>query len=214
MKLDILNPHVMKIIISARGVDSINAISKRIGLSYGWTHRWVEELEDIGVFEKTRSRLRLKEDNLFYTRVLDFVKINFRDDVSFHYSVLSLFGVKYCFTKTDAVFVWTNGGYNIARYRDHYPIFIKLRREDKDVFRDYCRKLEFSTNPVKGIYYFVDLMGEFKVTYHKGVPVDGLDDTINFMRENIYNFESALEMIQKMYKKDLGVKYAEVAGHV
>lgn len=214
MELDVLNPHVMKIIISARGEDSINAISKRIKLSYGWTHKWVEELTHIGVFEKTRSKLILNDDNPFYTRVLDFVKENFREDVSFHYSVLSLFGVKYCFTKTDAVFIWTNGGYNIARYKDHYPVFIKLRREDEQIFGYYCKKLSLGAKPAKGIFYSAELMDDFKVVYHKGVPVDRLEDAIGFMKGNIYNFEPALEMIQKMYKKDVGVKYAEVTGYV
>ena len=214
MEIEILNPHVFRIVISARDEDSINALSKRIGLSYGWTYHWVKKLVEVGTFKGTRTKLFLNKDNPFYIRVLDFIRENFRDDVSFHYSVLPLFGVKYCFTKTDAVFVWTNGGYNISRFKDYYPIFIELNEPDQRVFESYCKKLDFKTNSRKGIFYSVELSDDFKVTYHKGVPVDSLEDTIKFMKDNVYNFEPALEMVQNFYKKKLGVKYAEVGANV
>lgn len=214
MELGTLNPYVIKILISARDEDSINAVSRRIGLSYGWTHHWAKKLMKEGVFKGTRTKLFLNKDNRFYARVLDFIKENFKDDVSFHYSVLSLFGVKYCFTKTDAVFVWTNGGYNISRFRGYYPIFIKLRESDKKIFEDYCKKLDYNINSKKGIFYSVEILKDFEVTRHRSVSVDSLEDTIRFMKDNVYNFEPALEMIQNAYKKDLGVKYAEVASNV
>ena len=44
MNINTINPHVIKILISVRENDSISSISKRIGLSYGWTHKWVVEL--------------------------------------------------------------------------------------------------------------------------------------------------------------------------
>lgn len=214
MDIGILNPYVAKIIISSRDEDSINAIAHRIGLSYGWTYNWVKKLADVGVFRETRTKLFLKQENPFYNRVLGFVKENFRDDVSFHYSVLRLFGIKYCFTKTDAAFVWTDGGYNIARYSGHYPIFIKLAESDEETFRGYCRKLGLKISSGNGIFYSIELLKDFKVAEHKGVPVDSLEDTIAFMKENIYNFEPALEMVQDLYKKKLGVKYAEVVSNV
>ena len=39
--------------------------------------------------------------------------------------------------------------------------------------------------------------------------VESLDTTIKFMKENAYNFEPALEMIDEMYCKGLGIKYRE-----
>src|SRR3990172_9035085 len=113
MKIELLNPYVIKILISLRKEDSISSISKRIGLSYGWTNKWVGEL--------------IKE------RILNFIKENL-NDVNFYYSVLNLFGIEYCFTKTDAVYVWTEGRYNIARYKEFYPIFVKIQRKDYPIF--------------------------------------------------------------------------------
>lgn len=210
MKLEILNPHTLKIIIAARKRDSIRAISKRIGLSYGWTYNWVLELEKAGVFERAGKRVFLNEKSRFYMQVLEFMKTAFRRDVGFHYSVLDLFGIKYCFTGIDAVFVWTDGGYNISRYRGYYPIFIKVKKSDKDAYEFYIRKLG-----LKGkIFYKPSFLEDFPISLHKGTPVDSLEETIRFMKKYIYNFQPALEMIQEMYRKKLGVKYREVVANV
>jgi len=214
MDIEMLNPHVMKILISARDVDSINSISHRIGLSYGWTHYWAKRLIDVGVFEGSRTKLSLNRRNPFYYRVLNFIHDSFKEDASFHYSILSLFGIKYCFTKTDAVFVWTNGGYNIARFREYYPIFIKVAEEDRDLFGYYCRKLNLRVSQKRGIFYSVEFVKDINPARHNNVPVDSLDDTIHFMMENKYNFEPALEMIQNLYKKRLGVRYQEAIVNV
>jgi transposase-like protein len=32
--------------------DSINRIAEKIGASYGWTHKWVRQLEEIGIVDR------------------------------------------------------------------------------------------------------------------------------------------------------------------
>lgn len=210
MEIDILNEHVMKIIVATRKVDSINAISKRIGLSYGWTYKWVKELIKIGCFRQKGLKLFLNTDNKFYRNTLNYIKSNFRRDIGFNYSVLGLFGIKYCFTKTDAVFVWTKGGYNIARSKDYYPIFIRIKKEHYITFLEYCRKLGLRINVGTGVFYFVEVLSDFEVSHLDNIPVESLKDTIRFMKKYIYNFQPALEMIGEMYNKDLRVRYKEV----
>ena len=70
--INLTNPYVIRILISARKVDSINNISKRIKLSYGWTHKWVSELAKINVFRLTRVKLYLNEDNYFYKKTIKY----------------------------------------------------------------------------------------------------------------------------------------------
>ncbi|MCX6814255.1 MAG: hypothetical protein NTY20_01195 [Candidatus Aenigmarchaeota archaeon] len=212
MDMEILNPHVMKIIIAARKEDSIRGISQRIGLSYGWTYKWALELEKAGVLKRKGKKVFLEEKSRFYREILDFLRAAFNGSAGFHYAVLGLFGIKYCFTGTDAVFVWTEGGYNIARYRDYYPIFIKVRKAEREIFKFYVRKL--GLKPGKGTFYKPVFLEDFPVSWHKGMPVDSLEETIRFMKKYIYNFEPALEMIQEMYGKRTGVKYKEVVSNV
>lgn len=214
MNLALVNPHVMKILIAVRKEDSINALSDRISLSYGWTYKWITDLAEIGVFKLTRMKLFLNEKNAFYQRTLQYIRETLNNDIQFHYNVLALFGITYAFTKTDAVFVWTKGGYNIARYREFYPIFINVAKKDKDIFESYCRKLMLGLNKKKRIFYEVTYVNEVNFAYSNGVPVDSLEETIGFMKRYIYNFEPALEMIKEMYKKKIKVKYRESVTNV
>lgn len=202
----------MKIIIAAREEDSINAIAGRIGLSYGWAYKWVNELAKIGVFKATRMKLYLQKDNEFYKKVLQFIKDNFSKDINFYYSVIKLFGISYCFTEIDSVFIWTKGGYNIARYRDHYPIFLKIKKTDYSLFQYYANKLEL--NKKQGIYYEIKLEESIDCEFAGDIPVDPLDKTIAYMNKYIYNFQPALEMIEEMYKIKKTVKYKEAVTNV
>lgn len=208
MKIELLNPYVIKILISIRKEDSISSISKRIGLSYGWTHKWVSELVEEGILKEKWRGVVLQEDNEQYKKILNFIKTTL-DNVRFYYSVLELFGVEYCFTKTDAVYVWTEGRYNIARYKKYYPIFIKIKEEDYTLFLEYCKRLNLNVNSMEGVFYSPEIVKEFKCAKKGKLYVETLDNTIEFMKENIYNFQPALEIIDEMYDKKLNIKYKE-----
>ena len=208
MDLDTINPYCMKIMLAARKEDSINALAKRMSVSYGWTHKWIALLAEKGVFTLTRMKTILHESNPFYQKTIKYLKTI--ADVQFYYEILSLFGISYCFTQTDAVFVWTKGGYNIARNKFFYPIFVKIKTKDKKIFEAYAKRLHLPVNHKQGISYQVVFEEDFPISFCEGVPVDPLENTISFMNKYIYNFQPALEMIQDMYKKKLKVKYKEV----
>lgn len=209
MNIDAINPYVIRILISAREKDSISSISKRIGLSYGWTHKWVTELIKEGIFKERWKGVVLQKDNKTYKEILKFVENNI-SKASLYYSILPLFGIGYCFTKTDAVYFWTDGRYNIARYREFYPIFIKIKKDEYPIFLWYCRKLNLKIDAKKGIFYAPEIAENFKSVNKEGYEIESLDETIAFMEKNIYNFEPALEIIEEMYGKKLGVNYREV----
>ncbi len=214
MKMDVINPHVVKIVIAAREGDSIRAISQRIHLSYGWTYKWMHDLAKVGVFRLIKTKFYIDEENDFYQKIIAFIKDVFVKGVSFYYSVLDLFGIEYCFTKTDAVFMWTKGGYNIARYKGFYPIFIKVKKEDKEIFESYCKKLQLNIQKNKDVFYEIIYVDKIEISYIENTPVDSLTKTIQFMEQNKYNFEPALEMIKEMYKKKIKVEYKEVVTNV
>ena len=210
MKIETLNPYVIKILISLKKEDSISSISKRINLSYGWTNKWVNELIKEGILKEKWRGVILNEKSESYKKIISFVKENL-NDINFYYSALQLFGIDYCLTKTDAVYVWTEGRYNIARYKDYYPIFIKIKDKDYDIFLEYCKRLGLKVNSNKGFFYLVEVVEDIKAVKKNNFYVESLEKTINFMQENIYNFEPALEMIKEMYNKRLNVKYREVS---
>ncbi|HIH20381.1 TPA: hypothetical protein HA244_03880 [Candidatus Micrarchaeota archaeon] len=212
MNLNALNEHVVKILIAARPLDSVSAISKRIGLSYGWTHYWVAELLKAGVFERKGRMLALKEKNHFYRAIVSFAKRVLRNNVSLHYQVLELFGLKFAFTEIDGVFVWTKGGYNIERWREHYPIFIKTRTSDEKLWVYYTKKLGLNAKKdSKGTGVFLVLRQEddFPIEFVEGNPAVPLREAVQFMKKYPYNFQPALEMVDEMYGIGLKIKYRE-----
>lgn len=208
--IDIINPYVIKIIIAARERDSINAIAQRTGISFGWAHKWVTELAKIGVAIPKRMEVTFNTKHPFYRNTMQYIHAVFRQDPEFYYTVLSYMGIRYCFIKTDAVFVWTKGGYNIGRSKEYYPIFIKILQKDRAMFQSSVKKLGLQINKKRGIFYHPEFVGQFPIEYCEGVPVEPLQITIDFMREYIYNFEPALEMIQEMYHIPMKIAYKEV----
>src|SRR3989338_6029386 len=87
MNVETINPYVIKIIIAARAKDSIRAISRRIGLSYAWTYKWVHALADEGVF-KIQKRLTVNKKNNFYKSTIAYINEVLAKEVSFFYKVL------------------------------------------------------------------------------------------------------------------------------
>lgn len=209
MDIETLNPHIIKILIAVREKDSISSISKRINLSYGWTHKWVKKLIKEGILKETWRGVILEKDNKLYKEILKFIRKNL-SETTLYYSVLNLFGIKYCFTKTDAVYVWTEGRYNIARYKEFYPMFIKIRKDDYPIFRWYCNKLNLKINAKKGVFYKPEIIQDFNFIKKEEYLVEPLNETIKFMKENIYNFQPALEIIGEMYNKKVNTKYKEI----
>ncbi len=210
MELESINPYVMKILISAREKDSISSISKRINLSYGWTQKWISVLIKEGIFKEEWRGFNLNKNNESYKKIMNFLKKNFSKNIGFYYEVLSLLGIKYSFTKTDAVYIWTDGGYNIARYKNYYPIFIKIKESDYKIFLFYCKKLGLEINSKKGVFYVPEVIKDFTCAKKENQPVDSLDKTIEFMKRYSYNFQPALEMINETYNKKLKIKYKEM----
>jgi len=213
MGLELYNPYVYRILIAVRKTDSIHALANRISLSYGWTYKWVHALMKKGVFKAEKMKIQRQDTNQLYQKMMRGVKEMSRDSVEFYYEAIGLFGISYCFTATDAVFVWTKGAYNIGRYRDYYPVFVKVVKKDKKVFEEYCKKCGLAINKTKGIFYDVEYVDSIVSVQSENIPVDVLDETIAFMKKNYYHFEPALEIIGEMYGNE-AVKYKEVVTNV
>ena len=214
MSVELCNPHVFHILIAVRKKDSIHALAQRISLSYGWTYKWVHELMKKGVFKTEKMKIKIQKTNKFYQKMMKFMHEMFRNDVQFYYEAIGLFGISYCFTATDAVFIWTKGGYNIGRYKEYYPVFVNVAKKDKFFFEEYCKKCGLSLKKRNGVFYSVTYVDTVVSTRCDTIPVDSLKETIDFMKKNHYNFEPALEMIAEMCGKEASVKYKEVVTNV
>ncbi|MBI2653169.1 helix-turn-helix domain-containing protein, partial [Candidatus Woesearchaeota archaeon] len=117
---ELINPYIAKILVSAKNGDSIRCISKKIQESYGWTYKWILELENIGAIFRKKQEVHINKNNRFYRYAAKFVKDSISSNLSLTdaYLLPNLAGLEYIFTNIDAVFIWTKGGYNIGRSKN------------------------------------------------------------------------------------------------
>ena len=213
--LDLINPYTAKIAIAAQDGDSIRQISKKINESYGWTYKWMSELEGIGVIKRKKQEIYIDKNSKFYKEMVRLIKTSLRDNLSLSdaYLLPNLAGLEYIFTDTDAVFIWTKGGYNIGRSKDSYPIFIEILENDKNSWEGFFSKLNiryaFRNERKKGIYFVVSLSKSIEKEYCERNPVLPLIKTIEWAKEYSFNFQPALEMLDEMYNLNIGIRYAQ-----
>lgn len=213
--IETINPHVVKILITAKNGDSARAISKRISLSYAWTYNWIKKLVDLGAIKREGQKIKINKENSFYMGFLGFIKKTLKKNLSLTdaYSLPNLTGLEYAFTSTDAVFIWTKGGYNIGRNKDCYPIFIEVLEKDLDKWRiffgNFFIRYSERIKRKRGIYFILTAKKKVEKEFVNGVFVIPLKKTVEYARKYIYNFEPALEMLNKAYNLNIRIKYAE-----
>ena len=51
----------------------------------------------------------------------------------------------FAFTRIDAVYVWTQGGYQVGREPDDYPLFLAVRERDVDAWETFFQSFDLPT---------------------------------------------------------------------
>lgn len=215
MTVDVINPHVTKILLAVDDGDSITRIAQKTGGSYGWTHRWVERLEELGVLARDDG---VHVDDVAVREAYEAVAqtVLARElDLEDAYLLPNFAGLEYRYTQTDAVYLWTKGGYQIGRNRVNYPIFLDVLADDEDAWQqffaaygvDVCIAERDST--VDGIYYVLFPQAELEYEWVEHTAVPPLAETVDWAEQYRANFQPALEMLDELYDLELDVTYRE-----
>lgn len=214
MSFDIVNPHVTKILLAVEDGDSINKISKKAGGSYGWTYEWIERLEEIDVIER-KDGIHIT-DQEFVDEFRSVAQTVFGRKIQLNdaYLLPNFSGMDYRYSRTDAAFIWTRGGYQIGRNQDDYPIFIDVYEEELGDWKAFLDSyhVDFEVEDRiegDGIHFVLFPRQEFTSEWVENASVMPLDETVEWMQEYEVNFQPALEMLDEMYDLDLGVTYRE-----
>src|SRR3989338_1285223 len=145
-----------------------------------------------------------------------------RTDIAKSYDIVAEAKMKHAFRSQDAVFFWTNGGYQADRFAGFYPISIKVRKQDlrkwKSFFASKGKTFCVSGAPVKktlfGVFYVLHTEADFKAARTGKFSVVPLAEAVDFCKSRIYSYEPALEMLDEMYKLGLKVKHRETATNI
>ena len=208
-----------QVLLAVTPGESIRQVAHHLRTPYETVRQTVNELEDAGYLRY--------DDGLFITN--DHVREAARDLLATSAAVnspsieeayvLPQFGDwPFAFTRVDAVYVWTHGGYQVGRNPDDYPLFLTVREQDIEAWQGFFERFGIptgferrSTESFDGsLQVVLEERPAVNPDHVEGYPVVPRSETIEFMQDHCATFQSALAMLDRMYDDlDLDVAYRE-----
>lgn len=220
---NLMDPTAAKIVLAAQRGDSINRIANKIDTSYSWVYRWIERLEAAEIISNDDDGIRIVDYEMrqHFTEMM--AALYHRSHISQEdaYVIPHFAGMEFAYTEIDAAYVWTHGGYQLARSHDDYPVFITVHDRDVDrwiaFFEQYgihtsITERDDASDMAGDIYYVMFPASDgIETAWVGGNPVIPLEDAVEQMMQNRPAYEPALEMIAEQYDVDIDANHHDTA---
>lgn len=209
----------VQVVLAIDPGDSIRRVAQRIQTPYETVRQAVNTLERAG-FVQYDDGLYVVDDDVRET-ARQFLAACARvspPSIEEAYVVPQFADRPFAFTRIDAAYVWTQGGYQVGRSPDDYPLFVAVRDTDVEhweaFFEQFDIPVALERQPVEAIDGSLQVVLEprtdLDVEWVEGHPVIPRPDAIGYMRENFVHFQPALSMLDDMYDDvDLDVSYRD-----
>jgi len=198
----------LKVILALDPGDSISGVARKIDENRETIRRVVHRLEEAGY--------------VVYDNGLQLVDQTIRDaglefltaaagisppSISEAYVLPQFAEMEYAYTSIDAVYVWTRGGYQVARDPEDYPLFIAVHESDLDAWAEFFDRFGIPTAQERlpaadldgAIQVVLEPRPQIEAEMVDGRPVISLQETVAFANEHYAHFQSALDMLDRMY---------------
>jgi hypothetical protein len=214
-----LDETAAQVVLAVEEGDSIRRVAQRIQTPYETVRLAVNELEATGYLKYDQGLTAI--DTSVQNAALELVTTSARvspPSIEEAYIIPHFSDCPFAFTHIDAVYVWTRGGYQIARGPDDYPLFLAVAEEDVGDWKAFFGAFDIATaferqpsDTISGLLQVVLYpQSELDIELVNGYPVIPREETIDYMEEHFASFQPALEMLDQMYDDiDLGVMYSE-----
>ncbi|QLG29954.1 RNA polymerase subunit sigma-70 (plasmid) [Halorarum halophilum] len=198
----------LKVILALDPGDSISGVARKIDENRETIRRVVNRLEEAG-YVAYDDGLHLVDQTLrdVGLEFLTAAAATSTPSISETYVLPQFAGMDYAFTAIDAVYVWTRGGYQVARDPADYPLFIAVHESDLDAWTSFFDRFGILTAEERqpaddldgAIQVVLEPRSRIETEMVDGRPVIPLQDTVAFANEYYATFESALDMLARMY---------------
>jgi hypothetical protein len=216
---EILDDTAAQVILALENGDSIRRVAQHLHTPYETVRQAVNRLEDAG-FLAYDDGLSVADDTVRdAARELVATSAGISPPSIDEAYLLPQFGDwPYGFTRIDAVYVWTQGGYQVGRDPEDYPLFLAVCEQDIEAWQAFFASFDLPTaferqpraelaGPLQIVF---DPHPSLDIDHVEGYPVIPREETIAYMREHYAQFQSALSMLDRMYEDlDLGVAYRD-----
>jgi len=198
----------LKLILALDRGDSISGVARKIDENRETVRRAVNRIEKAG-YVAYDDGLQLV-DGAIRDAGLEFLAAaadTSPPSISEAYVLPQFAGMDYAFTAIDAIYVWTRGGYQLARNPEDYPLFVAVHESDRDAWVAFfdrfgiqaTQKRQPADNLDGPIQVVLDPQPRVETEMVDGRSVIPLQNTVAFANEYYATFESALDMLGRMY---------------
>ena len=216
---EVLNDTAARTILAIESGDSIRRVAQHLHTPYETVRQAVNRLQDAGYLSYDDGLFvadgRVREAALTLLATSAGVSPPSIEEAY----VLPQFGDwPFAFARIDAVYVWTQGGYQVGRDPDDYPLFLAVREQEVEAWQSFFERFGLLTTLERqsrdaldgSLQIVLDPRSPLESDHVDGYPVIPRDETIAYMREHYAQFQSALSMLDRMYDDlDLDVAYRE-----
>ncbi|EMA42528.1 sigma-70 like region 4 HTH domain-containing protein [Halococcus morrhuae DSM 1307] len=198
----------LKTLLAIEPGDPISGVARKIDENRETIRRTVNRLEDAG-YVRYDGGLSVVDDTV-REAALAFLAAAASispPTISEAYVLPQFAGMEFAYTAIDAVYVWTRGGYQVARDETDYPLFIAIRETDLEEWKRFFERFGIPTaqqrqpaDEISGpLQIVLEPRAQIDAEMVDGQPVISRSETVAFAREHYATFESALDILDRMY---------------
>ncbi|QZP39173.1 helix-turn-helix domain-containing protein [Halobaculum magnesiiphilum] len=206
---EVLDDTAAQTILAIESGDSIRRVAQNLHTPYETVRQAVNRLEDAGYVTYDNGLSVVNEHVRDAAHELVAASAGVSPPSIEEAYVIPQFGYwPFAFTRIDAVYVWTQGGYQVGRNPDDYPLFLAVREQDIDAWEAFIESFDLPTaverqpgDELDGpLQIVLEPRTSLDIEHVEGYPVIPRAETIEYMRENSAQFQSGLEMLDRMYE--------------
>jgi len=218
---EVCGERACKTLLAIEAGDSIAAVARKIDENRETIRRTVNTLEDAGyVVYEDGLRVCTEAVRDAARELLATAAQVSPPTISETYVLPHFTDMACAFTGIDAVYIWTRGGYQVSRSPSDYPLFLAVHASDQAAWEDFFEQFSIPTtlerrppDEIEGpVQIVLTPTADLPVEVVDGRPVIPLEETLEFAREHYATFQSALDMLDRMYDDvDADANYREGA---